>query len=183
LSKRVEAQAPLTNTEREDILTAVQSVFRKVKKLHAKVAPIYAEYGFKPPSAGVNARDISERIETSIAQHCESFEKRAGHADLWRGPHPWEVKICKDSGLTINQSKVLKGETYIVVNYREDSTVSRIWVLWRATDELFSPRRVNSNARGVDFIAAKDNIEALYTAAPRARARGGSIPKGDAPER
>jgi hypothetical protein len=148
-------------------VTAVQSVFRKVKKLHTIVAPIYAEYGFKPPSAGVIARDISERIETSIAQHCETFEKRPGHADLWRGPHAWEVKICKDSGLTINQSKVLKGETYIVVNYRKDSTASRIWVLWRATDELFSPRRPNSNARTIDLRAAKDNMELLYAAPPK----------------
>jgi hypothetical protein len=169
LSKRVEAQAALTEMEREDIVTAVQSVFRKVKKLHAKVVPIYAEYGFKPPSAGVIARDISERIETSIAQHCESFEKRPGHADLWRAVHPWEVKICKDSGLTINQSKVLNGETYIVVNYRKDSTVSRIWVLWRATDELFSPRRPNSNARTIDFKVAKENIELLFVAASKAK--------------
>jgi hypothetical protein len=56
------------------------------------------------------ARDISERIEITIAQHSEHFEKRAGHADLWRGEHEWEVKICKGSGLTINKSKILNGE-------------------------------------------------------------------------
>jgi hypothetical protein len=60
---------------------------------------------------------------------------------------PWEVKICKDSGLTIDQSKVIDGENYIVVNYKANSLVKSIWVLWEAQDDFFSPRLKNSDAR------------------------------------
>ena len=100
--------------------------------------PIFENYGFKPPSPGVVARDLSEKIETSIVQHCPSFSKGPKHCDLSRGGCEWEVKVCKDSGLTINQSKQIAGENYIVVNYRTQTQVARIWILWNATDELFS---------------------------------------------
>jgi hypothetical protein len=65
------------------------------------------------------------------------------------------VKICKDSGLTINQSKVIKGENYIVVNYKANSVVKAIWVLWAAEDRFFSPRLANSNARTVNPAKAQ----------------------------
>lgn len=151
-------------TEIGDIQTAVQSVFRKLKKLHAKVTPVYDEFGFKAPSAGVLARDLSEKIELSIAQHCQAFEKQPGHPDLWRGGREWEVKICKGTGLTINQSKVLRGENYIVVNYSPDSSVRRIWVLWHAEDGDFSPRKANSNARTINVEAARARIQVLFDA-------------------
>jgi hypothetical protein len=165
-SRRTAREAPLTETETADIVTAVQSVFRKLKKLLTKVIPVYVEFGFKAPSAGVLARDLSERIEVAISQHCETFEKRAGHADLWRDTRQWEVKICKGSGMTINQSKVLNGESYIVVNYREDSTVSKIWVIWAPSDGLFSPRKPNSNARSLNLGLARASIQVLYEASP-----------------
>ena len=66
--------------EREGIRLAVHSAFRKLKNLYAKIVPHFDEYGFKPPSAGVVARDLSEKIETSIIQHCESFSKGAAIA-------------------------------------------------------------------------------------------------------
>ena len=75
----------------------------------------------------------------------------------------WEVKICKGTGLTINQSKIIRGENYIVVNYRPNSTVKAIWVLWRTQDHFFSARKVNSNARTINRDAAKDSIETLYS--------------------
>ena len=61
------------------------------------------------------------------------------------------MKICKDSGLIINQSKVIKGENYIGVNYRANSQVVRVWILWEAKDEFFSPRLKNSNARTLNL--------------------------------
>ena len=77
-------RAPLTGDEREGIRLAVQSAFRKLKNLYAKIVPHFDEYGFKPPSAGVIVRDLSEKIEMSIIQHCESFTRGTGHCDLAR---------------------------------------------------------------------------------------------------
>ena len=116
------------------------------------------------PSAAVIARDLSEKIETAIVQHCPSFTKGTGHCDLSRAGCEWEVKICKDSGLTINQSKQIHGENYIVVNYRAHSQVTRIWVLWNAHETFFSPRKPNSNARALRVTDAAPHIEMIYEA-------------------
>jgi hypothetical protein len=154
----------LTADEREGIVLAVNSAFRKLKNLYAKIVPIFEDFGFTPPSAGVIARDLSEKIEKAIIQHCESFTKGNGHCDLCRFDQDWEVKICKDSGLTINQSKVINGESYIVVNYKANSLVKSIWVLWNAEDRFFSPRLPNSNARSLNREAAASNIEVIFSA-------------------
>lgn len=155
---------PLTQDERDGIILAVQSGFQRLKKLYTRIVPHFEAAGFRPPSPGVVARDLSEKIETSIIQHCESFECGNGQCDLCRFGADWEVKICKDSGLTINQSKVLNGENYIVVNYKANSQVTRIWILWNAQDGFFSPRRRNTNARTVDQEAAREHIEVIYPA-------------------
>ena len=128
---------PLTDEEKEGIILAVKSAFLKLKNLYDKITPVFDEYGFKAPSAGVVARDLSEKIETSIIQHCRTFTHGLRHADLARFNKRWEVKICKDSGLTINQSAVIEGENYIVINYKDNSRVKKIWVLWEARDEFF----------------------------------------------
>jgi hypothetical protein len=91
------ARKPLTSDEREGITLAVKSAFTKLKNLYQKVVPIFESYGFTPPSAGVIARDLSEKIEKSIIQHCDSFVKGNGHCDLCCFEADWEVKICKDS--------------------------------------------------------------------------------------
>src|SRR5207237_9870413 len=130
-------RAQLTPAEREGIVLAVNSAFRKLNNLYARIVPIFEDFGFTPPSAGVIARDLSEKIEKAIIQHCESFTKGVGHCDLCRFDQDWEVKICKDSGLTINQSKVIDGENYIVVNYKANSLVKSVWVLWEAKDRSF----------------------------------------------
>jgi hypothetical protein len=83
---------------------------------------------------------------------------------LSRFDQDWEVKICKDSGLTINQSKVINSESYIVVNYKANSLVKSIWVLWNAEDRFFSPRLANSNARSLNRETAVDNIEIIFKA-------------------
>ena len=79
-----------------------------------------------------------------------------------------EVKIFKDPGLTINQSKVIDGENYIVINYKANSVVKSVWVLWEAQDRFFSPRLKNSNARAISRDAAGANIEVIFEA-PKAK--------------
>lgn len=155
----------LTDDERDGIILAVNSAFRKLKNLYAKIVPIFEDFGFTPPSAGVIARDLSEKIEKAIVQHCESFSKGTGHCDLCRDGHDWEVKVCKDSGLTINQSKQIRGENYIVINYKANSVVRSVWILWDAKDSFFSTRTANSNARALNRAAAGTNIEVIYDAA------------------
>tara|TARA_Y100001937_G_C6964588_1_gene260460 strand:+ start:94 stop:639 length:546 start_codon:yes stop_codon:yes gene_type:complete len=155
-------QDPLTDSEKEGIVLAVKSAFLKLQNLYAKILPIFDEYGFRAPSAGVIARDLSEKIETSIIQHCRTFTKGLGHGDLARFNHRWEVKICKNSGLTINQSAVIEGENYIVVNYQDDSQIKKVWILWAAEDHFFSQRRQNSNARTLNSTNAHSNIQIIY---------------------
>jgi hypothetical protein len=161
------SEPPLTPDERDAIVLAVKSAFTKLKNLYQEITPIIQRYGFTVPSAGVIARDLSEKIEASIVQHCSSFTKGDGYVDLARGGRPWEVKICKDSGLTINQSKSIRGENYIVVNYKANSQVTRIWVLWRAQDSFFSPRKPNTNARALRHGDAATHIEVLFARSSR----------------
>jgi hypothetical protein len=155
---------PLTADEREGIVLAVSSAFRKLKNLYARIVPFYEDFGFKPPSPGVGARDLSEKIEKAIAQHCDSFSKGAGHKDLCRHGQDWDVKVCGGSGLTINAATTIKGENYIVVNYKAATLVKAVWVLWDAQDGFFSDRVINSNARRVKRDAAARNIEILFEA-------------------
>lgn len=152
----------LTVSEMHAIRTAVFSVFLKVWKLYQATAPFYVEFGFTPPSSGVMARDLSEKIEISIIQHCPTFQKSGTHHDLKRAGSMWEVKICQQ-GLTINQSATIRGEHYIVVNYAK-ATVdpTRIWILWGADDAWFSPRRTNTNARRLMPTLADHAIQMLY---------------------
>lgn len=157
--------SPLTAEEIEGITLAVKSAFLKLKNLYDKITPVFDEYGFKAPSAGVVARDLSEKIETSIIQHCRTFTRGLRFADLSRYNKRWEVKICKNSGLTINQSSIIEGENYIVINYKDNSQVKKIWILWEARDEFFSPRRKNSNARTVDLNKAAPHVQTIYQAA------------------
>jgi hypothetical protein len=158
-------QPRLTDEEREGIVLAVKSAFSRLRNLYRRITPVFAEYGFTPPSAGVLARDLSERIERSIVQHCGSFSRGQKHCDLARAQCDWEVKIAKGSGLTINQSKQISGETYIVVNYSADIQVTKVWILWDATDAHFSPRKPNTNARALLTAAARTSIDVLYSAA------------------
>jgi hypothetical protein len=79
------------------------------------------------------------------------------------------VKIAKGSGLTINQSKTIAGENYIVVNYTAAIQVTKIWVLWNASDALFSPRKANTNARAALAALAQANIQTLFSVAASAQ--------------
>ena len=70
-------------------MLAVNSAFLKLKNLYAKIVPIFEDYGFTPPSAGVIARDLSEKIEKAIIQHFESFTNGNGHCNLSRFGQDW----------------------------------------------------------------------------------------------
>lgn len=59
---------------------------------------------------------------------------------------------------------LINGESYIVVNYKANSLVKSIWVLWNAEDRFFSPRLKNSNARSLNREAARDHIEVVFEA-------------------
>jgi hypothetical protein len=152
----------LTVGEIHAIRTAVFSVFLKVAKLYDEITPFYVQYGFTPPSPGVMARDLSEKIEVSITQHGPTFQKSGTHHDLKRTDHMWEVKICQQ-GLTVNQSATIRGEHYVVVNYaRTTIQPTRIWILWGAEDGWFSPRKANTNARRLMPRLADHAIQMLY---------------------
>jgi len=153
----------LTDDERNGITLAVQSAFLELRNLDARIVPISEDFGFTPPSAGIIARDLSTTIENAIVQHCVSFRKGEGHCDLQQMGDEWEVKICKDGGLTVDQSKVIAGENYIVVNYRADTAVKRIWVLWGAQDHWFSPKAANSDARALRVDGAAGHIETIFS--------------------
>lgn len=168
MARARQLRRPLTPDERDGIILAVNSAFRKLKNLYAGVVPVFEDFGFTPPSAGVIARDLSEKIEKAIIQHCDSFAKGGRYCDLARFGQDWEVKVCKDSGLTINQSKVINGENYIVVNYKANSIVKSIWILWEAQERFFSPRLRNSNARSLNRNLAAGNVQVIFPPGPDA---------------
>jgi hypothetical protein len=47
-------RTPLTDAEREDIVLAVKSVFRKPKNLYSKIVPYFPAYGFTPSTASAD---------------------------------------------------------------------------------------------------------------------------------
>jgi hypothetical protein len=57
---------------------------------------------------------------------------------------------------------VINGENYIVVNYKANSIVKSIWILWEAQDRFFSPRLKNSNAQSLNRETAAGNIEVIF---------------------
>ena len=150
--------------EKEGIVTAAKSVFRKLENLYKKIEPIFVECGFTSSSSGVVARDLSEKIESSIRQHCLTFRKGIRHQDLSRYNKRWEVKICKNSVLTINQSATVNKGNYIVINYDANFQIKLVWVLWNAQDRFFSQKKSNSNARHLLKSQAMGNKEELYKA-------------------
>jgi hypothetical protein len=161
----------LTSAERRGVIVAAESAFLKLANLYEELLPIFARYGFKPQSAGVVSRDVSEKIEEQIILHCKSFTRGDGFADLARHGQQWEVKICKGNGLTINQNAQISGENYIVVNYANYSSLRRVWVLWEAEDRFFTPRRPHLNLRTIIAPAAAPNIEVIYGVAQPTRVR------------
>jgi hypothetical protein len=170
----------LTDTERQAIVVAAQSTFLKLANLYEELLPIFNRFGFKPQSAGVVSRDVSEKIEEQIVLHCSTFTKGLGFADLARHGQRWEVKICKGNRLTINQNARINGENYIVVNYTKFSTLRRVWILWEAEDRFFTPRKENLNLRTVILNLIEQNSETIFDGLKgqaAARSRGLSMAK------
>jgi hypothetical protein len=166
---------PLSALEQRAVIVAAESAFLKLANLYAEVLPIFQRYGFKAQSAGVVSRDVSEKIEEQIILHCKTFERGKGFSDLARNGERWEVKICKGNGLTINQSAQIRGENYIVVNYSSYSSLRRVWILWEAADQFFTPRKPHLNLRTVLPDIAKPNIEVLWDASGDSVKRAGPL--------
>jgi hypothetical protein len=62
---------------------AVNSAFRKLKNRYARIVPIFEDFGFTPPSAGVNARDLSgEDRDTRLQNLARSAEVQPRRARL-----------------------------------------------------------------------------------------------------
>lgn len=128
-----------------DNLSTCQRGVREHRSRRTNGVPVFESYGFTPPSAGVIARGPLREDRDIDRSALRVVHPRApGTAICAASVLIGEVKICKDSGLTINQSKVINGENYIVVNYRANSQVVRVWILWEAQDRFFSPRLKNS---------------------------------------
>jgi hypothetical protein len=156
------SRIPLTADEQRGIVVAVQSAFRKLANLYEELLPTFARYGFKPQSAGVVSRDVSEQIEAQIILHCKTFTKGVGFSDLARYGQQWEVKISKGRQLTINQNARIHGENYIVVSYADDTSLRRVWVLWQAEDRFFTPRQPHLNLRRFCHGVASENVEVIF---------------------
>jgi hypothetical protein len=155
----------LSTEENAAIITGISSVFLRLRNAYAEIQPIFQKYGLKAQSPGLVARDLSEQCEIAIRQHCATFSEGRNYCDLARGSEDWEVKVCRDSGLTINQSTTVENKNYIVTNYLSTesiASITRIFILWDAADVFFSPRKRNSNARALRIGAAERNIQVLF---------------------
>ena len=86
---------PLTPKELRAIEVAAESAFMKLANLYESIVPAFEAQGFTPPSAGVVARDLSEKIETSIRQHARTLQKGSASAISARFNKQWEVKVCR----------------------------------------------------------------------------------------
>ena len=155
------------------MIVAAESAFLELANLYEELLPILARYGFKPQSAGVVSRDVSEKIEEHIILHCKTFTHGTRFSDSSRHGERWEVTICKSKGLTINQNARINGENYIVINYSNSSTLTRVWILWQAENRFFTPRKRNLNLRTIILDVALPNVETTLELAPDRRSLRG----------
>jgi hypothetical protein len=164
-------QLPLTDDEGDGLVIAVRSTFDRLRNVYLRIAPLFAEAGFKPPSPGALARDISEKIQTEVVSHCPSFSRGPKFVDLARAGFDWEVKIKQKSGFTINGCHVAAGETYLAVNYTADVRVVKIFVLWHAAEEMFSARTTKAQARAFLIRKGGVHVQVLFSAKPERKRR------------
>ena len=177
-------QRPLTAEERAAIVLAVQATFTRLRDLHDRVRPLFESARFDLVSPTTMVRDLGDAIERALLQQCPSFSRPAG-ARLQREGRDWELRVSKDSGLTIPRARVVDGDHFLVVNYRDNGQVAGVWVLWDARDHYFSSKRSNSHARTLLMDLAAPQIEVLQFA-PRAAAsskRAPSMVKASLPRR
>ena len=105
-----------------------------LEALQGKLAPVFHSYGVSSPSAETMAMNLAIEIDTAIAQHCPTFLSSIRRADPRLAADPWEVKVCKTSGLPMAQLASVNGKSSLVVNYRARAQVVRIWAVWQADD-------------------------------------------------
>ena len=105
MPKPLRHTAPLTPDEREGIVLAVNSSFSKLKACTRGSSPS------SRTSASRRCRGPYRRRSWGHHPPCESFSKGSAHCHLRRDAADWKVRICQDSGLTINQLKVIADES------------------------------------------------------------------------
>jgi hypothetical protein len=69
---------PEQSTGAQQATCSTCSAFLKLKNLYDKILPIFDSYGFRPPSAGVVARDLSAKIEAReiLRNSCATIKSR-----------------------------------------------------------------------------------------------------------
>lgn len=159
-------QRALTNDERVGVVLAVRSVFAALRNLYDEVEPIFERHGFTAPSTPLIARELAAKIAAALPVQCASFTTSVAGQALQRDGRTWQVHVTKDGDLNVNHAKAPAGENYVVVDYRANAELTRIWILWDAQDHLFSPKRARSSARALIASIARPRVEVLYEAAP-----------------
>jgi len=101
--REFQPKRPLGEHEIDGIVLTVKSAFVRLADLYGRILPLFTQYGFRPPSAGVMARDLSEQIERSIIQHTRTFFSGDASADLARFGECWEARICKGAGRVVGR--------------------------------------------------------------------------------
>src|SRR5262249_39991000 len=78
----------------------------------------------------------------------------------WQDVVEREYHLWNRHRLVTNQSKVIHGEDDIVVNYKANSAIRSIWVLWNAEDRFF--RRVLKVERAISQPRRRRHIEVIF---------------------
>jgi hypothetical protein len=105
-------RTPLTADERDGIILAVNSAFRKLKNLYSKIVPVFESYGFTPPSAGVIARD-RRRPESEWIRIAMPPLQIVPEA-LWQAVHE-RLEAQRNETLRMQNGQLLKGAPAVVV--------------------------------------------------------------------
>ena len=158
LRRAPEREFPLTAEECRQICDVVESEFDNARRCMDRVKPILAEHRMELRS-GAFSESVGKNIEQSVIGTCPQFV--LPESGLHRRGERWELKVCKDNGLIINQCSPPEGEHYLVVNYSGEFKPTRVWVLWHSADDLFTERRSNSNMRTLVMALAEQNIQRL----------------------
>lgn len=126
--------------------------------LRGKLAPVFQSYGVSSPAAETMAMNLAIEIDTTIAQHCPTFLSSVRHVDPRLAADPWDVKVCKTSGPSMDPLASVNGKSSLVVNYRAKAQVVRIWAVWQP-DDLPAGGADDSTRQGPQSHAGVPRIE------------------------
>jgi len=88
------------NDRRAKRLVVAESAFLKLANLYEELLPIFARYGFKPQSAGVVSRDVSEKIKEQSRMFWRRLSRFGTNVKKSRLP----VESCLDKGTNVRPS-------------------------------------------------------------------------------